>query len=366
MEIVMDDHLYAVIMAGGIGSRLWPRSRNHIPKQFLDLLGPQTMLQETVQRIEPLVPLSRLFVVVSQDHAQQVVEQVPGLPAENLLVEPCRRNTAPCIGLAATVLRQRDPAAVMAALPADHYIADGAGFCRAIKAAVQVAADDYLVTLGITPNQPHTGYGYIQRGDLLSRVGELSAFRVRRFTEKPDATMAQQFIDSGEYYWNAGIFVWRAQTILDEVARTQPALDEALQMVAAAWNTPRRVQVLAAAWDRVPKVSIDYAVMEKAAQAAVVPVDIGWDDIGNWATLTRLLSKDERDNLVHGGGRTVLLDTTGTYVYTTGKRLVATAGVQDLVIIDTPTALLVCHKAEAQAVREIVERLEADGLKEYL
>jgi len=366
MEIVMDDHLYAVIMAGGIGSRLWPRSRNHIPKQFLDLLGPQTMLQETVQRIEPLVPLSRLFVVVSQDHAQRVVEQVPGLPAENLLVEPCRRNTAPCIGLAATVLRRRDPAAVMAALPADHYIADGAGFCRAIEAAVQMAADDYLVTLGITPNQPHTGYGYIQRGVLLSQVGELAVFRVRRFTEKPDAATAQQFIDSGEYYWNAGIFVWRAQTILAEMARWAPALAEELQAVSEAWNTPRRAQVLAAAWSRVPKVSIDYAVMEKATQVAVLPVDIGWDDIGNWATLSRLLSKDERDNLVHGGGRTMLLDTAGTYVYTTGKRLVATAGVQDLVIIDTPTALLVCHKAEAQAVKEIVERLEADGLKEYL
>ncbi|MBN1135459.1 MAG: mannose-1-phosphate guanylyltransferase [Anaerolineae bacterium] len=361
----MDDHLYAVIMAGGIGSRLWPRSRNHIPKQFLDLLGPQTMLQETVQRIEPLVPLSRLFVVVSQDHAQRVVEQVPDLPAENLLVEPCRRDTAPCIGLAATVLRRQDPAAVMAVLPADHYIADGAGFRQAMEAAARLAADDYLVTLGITPNQPHTGYGYIQRGALLSQMGELSAFQVRRFTEKPDATTAQQFVDSGEYYWNAGIFAWRAQTILDEMARLAPALAEALHAVAEAWGTPRRAQVLAAAWDRAPRVSIDYAVMEKAARVAVLPVDIGWDDIGNWAQLSRLLSKG-RDNLVHGGGRTALVDTAGTYVYTSGKRLVATAGVHDLVIVDTPTALLVCHKAKAQAVKEIVDRLKAEGLEEYL
>ena len=362
----MDDRLYAVIMAGGIGSRLWPRSRKQTPKQFLDLLGPQTMLQETVQRIEPLVPLSRLFVVVSADHARQVLEQVPDLPVENLLVEPCRRNTAPCIGLAATVLRQRDPEAVMAVLPADHYIADGAGFRRAMEAAMQVAADDYLVTCGITPNQPHTGYGYIQRGAPLNRVGDLTAFQVRRFTEKPDAAAAQQFIDSGEYYWNAGIFVWRAQTILAEIARSAPALAEALHAVAGAWNTPRQAQVLAAAWDRAPRVSIDYAVMEKAARVAVLPVDIGWDDIGNWATLSRLLSRDERDNLVHGGGRTVLLDTTGAYVYATGKKLVATIGVQDLVIVDTPTALLVCRKDDAQAVRDLVERLEADGLKEYL
>ena len=362
----MNDHLYAVIMAGGIGSRLWPRSRNHIPKQFLDLLGPQTMLQETVQRIEPLVPLSRLFVVVSRDHAPKVREQVPDLPAENLLVEPRRRDTAPCIGLAATVLRRRDPAAVMATLPADHYIADRAGFRRAIEAAKQVAADDYLVTLGITPNQPHTGYGYIQRGSLLRHLGELSAFQVQRFTEKPDATTAQQFIDSGEYYWNAGIFVWRVHTILDEIARSAPVLAEALHAVGEAWDTPEQGQVLAAAWDRVPRASIDYAVMEKARRVAVLPVDIGWDDIGNWATLSRLLSKDEDDNLTHGGGRTVLLDTTGTYVYTSGQRLVATAGVHDLVIVDTPTALLICSKSKAQAVKEIIERLQAEGLEEYL
>jgi len=291
---------------------------------------------------------------------------VPGLPPENLLVEPSPRNTAPCIGLAATVMRRRDPAAVMATLPADHYIADGAGFRRAIEAARQVAADDYLVTLGITPNQPHTGYGYIQRGSLLSQVGELSAFQVQRFTEKPDAATAQQFIDSGEYYWNAGIFVWRVQTILDEIARLAPVLAEELQAVAEVWDTPQQGQVLAAAWDRVPRVSIDYAVMEKATRLAVLPVEFGWDDIGDWATLSRLLSKDEQDNLIHGGGRTVLLDTNGTYVYTTGKRLVATAGVHDLVIVDTPTALLVCDKSEAQAVKEIVEQLEAEGLKEYL
>ena len=362
----MDDHLYAVIMAGGIGSRLWPRSRNHIPKQFLDLLGPHTMLQETVQRIEPLVPLSRLLVVVSQDHALKVREQAPALPPDNLLVEPCRRNTAPCIGLAATVLLRRDPAALMAVLPADHYIADGAGFRRAIEAALPAAADGYLVTLGINPNQPHTGYGYIQRGALLSQHGGLPVYHVQRFTEKPDAAAAQRFVDSGEYYWNAGIFVWRAQTILDEIARSAPSLAEALHTVADAWASPGREQVLAAAWEGVPRVSIDYAVMEKASHVAVLPVDIGWDDIGDWSTLSYLLSKDEHDNLVHGHGPTLLLDTTGTYVYTTEKRLVATVGVQDLVIVNTPTALLICPKASAQAVKEIVERLEAEGLQEYL
>ena len=324
------------------------------------------MLQETVRRIEPLVPLSRLFVVVSKDHAHLVMEQVPGLPAENLLVEPCRRDTAPCIGLAATVLRQRDPAAVMAVLPSDHYIANEDGFRRAMAAAARVAAGDYLVTLGITPNQPHTGYGYIQRGALLSREGDLPTYQVRRFTEKPDAATAQQFIDSGEYYWNAGIFAWRAQMILDEIARSAPALSGALQSLAEGWNTPRRMEVLADAWERAPRVSIDYAVMEKATRVAVLPVDIGWDDIGNWAALSRLLSEDQRDNLVHGGGQTVLQDTAGTYVYTSGKRLVATAGVEDLVIVDTPTALLVCHRDQAQAVKEIVERLKSEGLEEYL
>lgn len=360
------DHLYAVIMAGGIGSRLWPRSRSASPKQFLDLVGSRTMLQETVDRIEPLIPLDRVLVVVGEDHADTVSDQVDGLPAENLILEPGPRGTAPCIGLAATVLLDRDATATMAVCPADHVISDAAGFRRAIAAAAQIAQENYLVTLGIEPDQPNTGYGYIQRGASLGEVLGTPAFRVQRFTEKPDADTAQRFVDSREYYWNGGIFVWRADTILAAMEDLLPRLYTELKLVSEAWHLPRRVEVLDAAWDRVPKTTIDYGIMEKAERAAVVPVSIGWDDVGNWATLSAMMSGDEEGNIVRGAGHPLLLETVDTYVYATASRLVATVGLEGFVVVDTPDALLVCPKDRAQAVRDVVERLKESGLQEYL
>ena len=362
----MNEHLYAVIMAGGIGSRLWPRSRLASPKQFLDLLGPRTMLQETADRIEPLIALERVLVVVSQEHAATVCDQIPGLPEENVIVEPGPRGTAPCIGLAAVVLRQRDVSAIMSVFPADHRIADAPGFQRAIAAAAQIAQDGYLVTLGITPDHAHTGYGYIQRSTSLNQVHGLPAFEVQRFTEKPDAATARTFVDSGEYYWNGGIFIWQVATILANMDRLMPELRAELQTVAEAWNSPRRQETLAAAWDRVPRTTIDYGIMEKASRVAVVPVDIGWDDVGNWATLSGLVERDAAGNVVHGSGHPLLVDTTDTYLYTSAGRLVATVGLEGFVIVDTPDALLICPKERAQAVRDVVEKLEEDGPQRYL
>ena len=360
------DHLYAVIMAGGIGSRLWPRSRSASPKQFLDLLGSRTMLQETVDRIEPLIPLDRVLVVVGEEHAHTVGAQIEGLPAGNIIIEPGPRGTAPCIGLAATVLLERDPAATMAVCPADHVITDAAGFRQAIEAAAQVAQDDYLVTLGIEPDFAHTGYGYIQRGEPLGEILGTPAYQVKRFTEKPDADTAQRFVDSQEYYWNGGIFVWRADTIVTAMEEMLPRLCTELQSVSAAWHSPQRMEVLEAAWDRVPKTTIDYGIMEKATRVAVVPVDIGWDDVGNWATLSAMMEGDASGNIVRGGGRPVLLETADTYVYAAAGRLVAAVGLEGFVVVDTPDALLICPKDRAQAVREVVEQLKEEGLQEYL
>lgn len=362
----MNDHLYAVIMAGGIGSRLWPRSRIATPKQFLDLLGPCTMLQETVARIDPLIPLARVLVVVGKEHTRTVHTQIPNLPLENVLVEPGPRGTAPCIGLAAIALQRRDPDAIMAVFPADHRIADAAGFRQAVAAAAHVAQDDYLVTLGITPDHPHTGYGYIQREASLGEVNGLPTFRVRRFTEKPDAATAQSFVDTGEYYWNGGIFIWQVATILSTMAELLPELHAELQSVAESWDSPHRTETLATAWERVPRTTIDYGIMEKATGVAVVPVDIGWDDVGNWATLSGFLESDEGGNVVHGEGQPLLVNTTNTYVYVSAGRLVTTVGLEGFVVVDTPDVLLICPKDQAQAVRDAVERLEADGLQEYL
>jgi mannose-1-phosphate guanylyltransferase len=365
-ETSMENHLYAVIMAGGIGSRLWPRSRSSSPKQFLDLVGEQTMLQETVDRIEPLVPLQRVLVVVGKDQAETVCDQLPGLPADNVIIEPGPRGTAPCIGLSAVALLERDPASVMAVFPADHCIADAAGFRQAIAAAAQVARDGYLVTLGIAPTQPHTGYGYIQRGEQLENADDLPAYRVKRFTEKPDASTARQFVSSGEYYWNAGIFVWQASTILTEMERLLPQLYAELQAIARLWGSEQLAARLETAWQQVPKTTIDYGVMEKATRVAVVPVDIGWDDVGNWATLSKLLESDHASNVLRGEGRHVVVDTHETYVYASAGRLVAVVGLEKFVVVDTPDALLVCPKDRAQDVRDVVNRLEEDGLQDYL
>ncbi|HFD39471.1 MAG TPA: mannose-1-phosphate guanylyltransferase, partial [Anaerolineae bacterium] len=281
-EVALNEHLYAVIMAGGVGSRLWPRSRAATPKQFLDLLGPRTLLQATVDRLTPLIPPDRILVVTGADHAPTVREQVPALPPENLLIEPGPRGTAPCIGLAAVALRRRDAEATMVVCPADHVIADGDAFRRAVTAAARFAQDDYLVTLGIRPESAHTGYGYIQRGDPLGQAQGLTVYRVRRFTEKPDAATARRFVDSGEYDWNGGIFIWRVETILAEMARLLPTLDAELQAVARAWGTPAWAETLKGAWQRVPRTTIDYGVMERAERVAVTPVEMGWDDVGNW------------------------------------------------------------------------------------
>ena len=359
-------HLYAVIMAGGIGSRLWPRSRSASPKQFLDLVGSRTMLQETVDRIQPLIPLERVLVVVGEEHAQTVRAQIDGLPDENIILEPGPRGTAPCIGLAAGVLLGRDPEATMAVCPADHVIINAAGFRQAIAASAQIAQDDYLVTLGIAPDSANTGYGYIQRGAPLGEVFGTPAFEVKRFTEKPDADTAQRFVESREYYWNGGIFIWRAATIVGAVQELLPRLYTELQSVSAAWHTPQRMETLEAAWDRVPKTTIDYGIMEKASQVAVVPVDIGWDDVGNWATLSAMMESDDSGNTVRGGGHPVLLETADTYVYAATGRLVAAVGLEGFVVVDTPDALLICPKERVQAVRDVVEQLKEEGLQEYL
>jgi mannose-1-phosphate guanylyltransferase len=361
-----NEHLYAVIMAGGIGSRLWPRSRSATPKQFLDLVGEQSMLGETVDRIRPLVPLERILVVTGQEHRDTVLGQVPGLPGGNILVEPAAKGTAPCIGLAAVALLARDAEAIMAVFPADHVIADAAGFRRAIAAAAQVATGGHLVTLGIAPDRPETGYGYIQRGTLLGTYDEQPVFHVVRFAEKPDEDRARAFVQSGEYYWNGGIFIWRAATILGEMATFLPDLHGELQSVGRVWGTDDCLPTLQAAWQRVPQTTIDYGVMEKAGDVVTVPVDIGWNDVGSWAALSALLEAGADGNVVRGAGRVLAPGSRGCYLYASGGRLVAAVGLEDFVVVDTPDALLICPKDQAQAVRDVVQELQEQGLQEYL
>ncbi len=349
---------YAVIMAGGIGSRLWPLSRQHRPKQALSLVGERTMFQLAVDRLRPLFPPEQILVVTGQDHANVLREQVPELPDDNFILEPVGRGTAPAVGLAAIHLRRRDPEAVMAVLTADHYIHDAARFRAVLTAAYQVALEGHLVTLGITPSYAATGFGYIRQGQRLDEYNGFTAYQVESFVEKPDRATAEGFLKSGRTSWNSGMFIWRVDRILEEFARQMPQFYQQLERVEAALGEPRAAAVLERVWPRVASQTIDYGIMEGAQDVAVLPVDIGWSDVGSWAALLDILSEDAAGNVVRG--RHLGIDTQRTLIFG-ADRLVATIGLRDMIIVDTDDAILICPAERAQDVKKIVDKLQESG-----
>ena len=355
--------IYAVILAGGSGTRLWPRSRQSRPKQFLDITGERTMLQEAVDRIEPLIPQERILVVTNREYVPIVREQLPGLPAANAVGELAARGTAPAIGLAAVIIRRLDPEAVMVVLTADHLIRRQEEFRAAIRAAAQVAQKGWLVTLGIEAAAPETGYGYIERGEPLGQVDGLTFYRAARFTEKPDRETAERFVAAGRYSWNSGMFVWRVDAILEEMRRLMPATHGQLEEIAAHLGAPRQEATLARVWPRIARETIDYGVMERARKVAVIPIDIGWNDIGSWSTLLDLLPADAGGNVL--AGEVVAVDTQRSLIYSSG-RLVAAIGLKDMIVVDAGDAILVCPRHRAQEVRRVVERLKEEGKTRFL
>ena len=354
---------YAVIMAGGSGTRLWPLSRQNRPKQALTLIGQRTMFQHAVDRITPLFPPERILVVTRSEHASLLMDQVPEWLPNNFIVEPEGRGTAPAIGLAAIHLRRKDPDAMMAVLTADHYITETAGFRQALMAAAQVAEDGHSVVLGIKPTSPSTGYGYIHQGASLCRVDGPPTFHVERFVEKPDLETATRMMESGEYSWNSGMFIWRVDRILGEFQRQMPEFYAQLTKVDAALGMPAYAATLNHVWPQVTKQTIDYGVMEGAKDVAVIPVSIGWTDVGSWGSLLTLLPADENGNILIGPH--IGINTRDTLTFSE-KRLIATIGVQGLVIVDTEDALLVCPKEQEQQVRELVGKLKSDGFSQWL
>ena len=362
----MLDHYYAVIMAGGGGTRLWPLSRQAHPKQTLSLFDERSLFQTSVERLEGLFPPERILVVTVETQAQELQAQVPIIPPENYLIEPMPRGTASVVGLAALALQQRDPQAVMAILTSDHFIRDEVRFRALLKTAHNVAEDGFLVTLGIEPTFPATGYGYIQMGECIGEYDEADVYKVLRFKEKPDEAQAKRLLEGGDHAWNSGMFVWRVVDILQEFARQMPDLSESLKVISSAWGSASQNEVLLKVWPELKPETIDYGIMEGAARVAVIPATgLGWSDVGSWDSLFDLLDGDANGNIVMGG-KHVGLDTSESLIYVTQKRrLIVTIGVDDLVVVDTGDVLLVCRKDQAQRVRQVVRHLKENG-QEYI
>ncbi len=356
--------MYAVVMAGGQGTRFWPRSRRRRPKQLLNVVGETTMLAQTVARVSALIPAERTIVVAGEAYREPSREGLPQLPDENFLFEPIGRNTAACVAWAALWVRQRSPEAIMAVLPADHLIRNEPEFLRVLSVAARAARPfKRLVTIGIQPTHPETGYGYIHVGEDRCQIDGREVFRVGRFVEKPSRQRAEQFLAAGDYLWNSGMFVWRADSILHEVSRYLPQLAQELDAIERAMTSQASTAVLAEVYPRLPSVSIDVGVMEQARDVWVVPADIGWSDVGSWRALSDFLAPDAMGNVVIGDQRG--LDTAGCFIYSPNK-LVATIGLADLVVIETDDVLLICPKTRDQDVRKLVELLEREGRQDLL
>ena len=363
----MRNHLYAVILAGGSGTRFWPLSRELYPKQLLKVLSDRTLIQETVRRVTPLIPAERVLVVTGAQHAEAVRFQLAGagVPKANFLVEPTGRNTAPAIGWAAEAIRRRDPEGIMLVMPSDHIIAEDGEFIRAVELAVNVAQEKWLVTFGIRPSRPETGYGYIQAQPkrLLQAQAELTALAVARFVEKPDLPTAKRYIRSGKFYWNSGIFLWRADAILEETEKSLPVLSAGLSRLGGLLDTPDQARAVEEFYRDAESISIDYGVLQKARRVAVIPAPFRWSDIGNWRSLEEVADKDQAGNVCIGP--VLDLGSRGSILYGE-QRLVATIGLTDMVVVDTADATLVCPKERAQDVKRIVELLRERKAPEQL
>ncbi|MNW44195.1 Alginate biosynthesis protein AlgA [compost metagenome] len=353
-----------LILAGGKGERFWPKSRTNLPKQFLNISGNKSMIQQTVDRLQKLMPIEQIFIITNESYAELIKVQIPSLPLENIIIEPVGRNTAPCVGLASIIIEEKFPDSSMIVLPSDHIIKNQDEFVSILKAAVEVSKqDDNLVTLGITPTYPETGYGYIESSDQTIEIDNHIAHKVNQFVEKPDEARAKMYVDAGNYYWNSGIFVWRLPIIRNYIRTLMPQMHDLLESMKSSFANNPRNEVIKSEFPKMPDQSIDYGIMEKANNIYVIPCVLGWDDVGSWTALERINELDENGNAINGN--ILSLDTKRCIIESNGK-LIATLGVEDLIIVETDDVTLICKKDKAQEVKSLIKELKVQKLEKYL
>lgn len=348
---------YAVILAGGVGSRFWPFSRELEPKQFMKVIGEDSLLQATIQRLKGVVEPAHIYIVTNNIYFYEVKAQVAefGIPDQNIILEPQGKNTAPAIGLCARLISRIDKDALLLILPSDHYIKKAGNFKKTIKNAVACAKRDLLVTIGIKPAAASTGYGYIKVSTKAKAAESVEYFAVEKFLEKPGLNKARKYFKDEHFYWNSGIFIWRAQIFLDEVRKYLPKLHASLKLVNSVNDIPR-------IWPRIEAISVDYGIMEHSKRIALIPADFYWTDLGSWEALAEIFPKDKKGNIANNN--TLTLDSRGVCVFARGNRLVSTIGIKDTIIADTPDALLVCDRNKTQDVKRLVEKLKSLNRKE--
>ena len=354
-----------VIMAGGKGERFWPKSRINLPKQFLSLTDDgKSMIQHTVERVKNLVDIENIYVVTNEMYKNLVSEHIPDIPEANIIIEPAAKNTAPCIGLAAVHIAKKDINSKMIILPSDHLIKFNEIFIDTLKTALDVVEKgDNLATIGITPNYPETGYGYINFTKGESFKDSTNIYEVLRFVEKPNLEKAKEYLTSGQYLWNSGMFVWKASTILKNFKEYLPEIYEGLQKIGKSINTGKYEEVLKKEFLNLPSESIDYGIMEKAKSIYVIPGNFGWDDVGSWLSLERINKTNQDGNVITGN--VISIKTKNTIIQGSDK-LIATIGLEDIVVVDTDDVTLICHKNNTQEVKEVINNLKICNRNEYL
>ncbi|MBT6047428.1 MAG: NTP transferase domain-containing protein [Candidatus Scalindua sp.] len=357
--------LYAVIMAGGSGTRFWPWSRKKTPKQLLKITGQETMIKQTVDRVIEEIPPENIYVVTTSSLAESIKEELSQVPAKNIISEPFGKNTAACIGLAATIISKRDSSAIMAVVTADHIIEPPDLFFKTLKCAEELATEkNALVTFGIKPTEPSSNYGYIQRGEEETNLQDCLVYDVKRFTEKPDRITAENFLKSGSYYWNSGIFVWSVKTILENINTLMPDLSQGLERIGKSIDTSDESSAIYREYEKFDNISIDYGIMEKASNVKMIEAGFTWDDVGSWLALERLNSSDQNNNTVigkHSG-----LNTQGNIIIGDNEHLIATINVSDMIIVNTKDVTMVCNKNSAEDIKKLTELLKEKGYDDYL